>query len=99
MDFLERFIGSNATQIIYGLIAMCGGIARYLNAYASGRPFKVSILAASTFVSGFSGYMFATLGASMFLPQPLIFMMAGAGGFFGEQTMKFIMEYIQKKAV
>lgn len=87
------------TQIIYGLVAMCGGVARYLNAYAQGRPFKISVLAASTFVSGFSGYMFATLGASMSLPNPLIFMMAGAGGFFGEQTMKFVMEYVQNKAI
>jgi hypothetical protein len=96
MDFWDKL---PITQIIYGLVAMCGGLARYLNAYANGRPFKVSILAASTFVSGFSGYMFATLGLSAALPQPLVYIMAGAGGFFGEQTMKFIMEYVQKKAI
>ena len=95
-DFLDKL---PLTQIIYGFVAMCGGGARYLNSYANGNQFKLSILLASTFVSGFSGYMFASLGASLALPQPLIFMMAGAGGFFGEQTMKFVMEYVQQKSL
>jgi hypothetical protein len=86
-------------QVVWGVIAMCGGVARYLNSYTTGRPFKTSVLAASTFVSGFSGYMFATLGASLALPQSILFIMAGAGGFFGDQTMKYVMEYLQNKTM
>lgn len=84
-------------EIIYGLFAVAGGIARYLNGYANGQSFHFGIFLASAFVAGFSGYMFALVGMSLNMPQGLLFMMAGTGGFFGEQTMKLIFEYIQKK--
>ncbi len=86
-----------ALQWIYGLVAVFGGIARYLNGYVNGERFKFSILVASAFVAGFSGYMFAALGESLAMPQQMLFVMAGVGGFFGEQTMKFILEYTQKR--
>ncbi len=85
-------------EIIYGAIAVAGGIARYLNGYVKGEKFKLSILVASAMVAGFSGFMFALLGQSWNLPPPLINVMAGVGGFFGEQTLKFIMESIEKRS-
>lgn len=85
-------------EILYGTLAIMGGVSRYLSRYSDGTPFSKAKFAASTFVSGFSGYMFALVGISMSLPQPFIFMMAGTGGFMGEQTMKLVLEYIQGKA-
>lgn len=82
-------------QFVYGGVAILGGIARYMNSFTSGGAFSLKVLVASTFVSGFSGWMFATMGISLSFPQPIIFMMAGTGGFFGDQTMKLILEYIQ----
>lgn len=84
-------------ELLYGAIAVAGGVARYLNNFVAGQQFRFSIFAASSFVSGFSGYMFAVLGISLDLPQPVLFVMAGVGGFFGDQTMKFILEYFQTK--
>lgn len=84
-------------QIIYGIIAIAGGVARYLNSYVQGKPFKKSILIASAFTAGFSGYMFALLGLTMNLPQPMLFVIAGTGGFFGEQTMKLVLESVTTK--
>jgi LydA holin phage, holin superfamily III len=84
-------------EIIYGAIAIAGGIARYLNGYVNGERFKLRILVASAIVAGFSGFMFALLGQTMAMPAPMINVMAGVGGFFGEQTLKFIMEYAEKK--
>lgn len=86
------------TQLIYGGLAVIGGVARYLNNYAEGNQFSFGILCASAFTSGFSGYMFALLGVTMGLPSPMLFMMAGVGGFFGDQTMKLVFEYLSKKA-
>lgn len=85
------------TEAIYVLLASAGGVARYLNSYANGQPFKFSIFAASAIVAGFSGYMFALLGVSLQFPTPMLFMMSGIGGFFGEQSLKFIMEYVTRK--
>lgn len=82
-------------QFIYGAVAICGGVARYLRGYADGAPFSLSVFAASAFISGFSGYMFALLGLSMQLPEPMLFIMAGTGGFFGDQTMKLVYEWAQ----
>lgn len=85
-------------EILFAIIAIAGGIARYLNSFVNGEPFKFSIFLASAFVAGFSGMMFYYLGLTMDLPTPFLAMMAGTGGFFGEQTMKYIMEYITHKA-
>jgi len=84
-------------ELFYTIVAVVGGIARYLTGFTNGIPFNLGIFLASTFVSGFSGYMFAILGQSMSLPLPMLFVMAGTGGFMGEQTMKLIMEYVSKK--
>lgn len=84
-------------EILAVAIATAGGVARYLNGYANGEPFKFSVFVASAFVAGFSGLMFWYLGVSMNLPAPFLAIMAGVGGFFGEQTLKFIMEIAKNK--
>ncbi len=84
-------------EFFYGIVAIVGGCARYLHSFATGKPFKLTIFLASAFVSGFSGYMFATLGESMAMPSNMLFIMAGVGGFFGDQTMKLILEYTTGK--
>lgn len=97
MDFLKT-LSIDPIQFVYGALAICGGVARYLSGYTTdGLPFKFRTFVASTFVSGFSGYMFALLGLSMSLPPTFLFIMSGTGGFFGEQTMKLILEYVQVK--
>jgi len=83
--------------IVYGVIAVCGGIARYLSSYVNGQPFRLTIFIASAFVAGFSGWMFALLGQSLSMPTPLLYAMAGVGGFSGEQTMKLIVEYLTNR--
>lgn len=93
MEILKQF----QIELVYGIIAVLGGAARYLNSYAQGKPFKFGIFVASAFVAGFSGWMFALLGISVAMPQPMIFMMAGVGGFFGDQTLNLIMEVVKKK--
>jgi hypothetical protein len=84
-------------EIFVVTLACAGGIARYLNGYANGQPFKLSVFIASTFVAGFSGLMFWYLGVSMNLPNPFLAMMAGVGGFMGEQSLKYMMEIIKEK--
>ncbi len=84
-------------EIIYGTIAVMGGVARYLDGYINGGKFRFSVFLASAVVAGFSGFMFALLGESLNLPNAMKSVMAGVGGFFGEQTLKFIMEIIQRK--
>lgn len=95
MNFLKHF----PAETIYGLIAIFGGIARYLNNYLHGGLFNWKFFMASTVVSGFSGYMFALVGLSLSLPSPVLFAMAGTGGFFGDQTMKLVLEYVSKKSI
>jgi len=98
LEIKEWFIGNiNPITFVYGFIAMFGGVARYLRGYVDGAPFSFSIFAASSFISGFGGWMFATLGESLVLPNALLFVMAGIGGFFSDQTLKFIFEYTQRK--
>lgn len=81
-------------QVVYVSIAVIGGMARYFNSFADGKiPFKFSILMASAFAAGFSGMMFALVADSMALPNPIPHIFAGVGGFFGEQTMKLVMEW------
>lgn len=84
-------------QFVYGTIAVIGGIARYLNSYTNGAKFSLRIFLASAFVAGFSGWIFAQIGSSMGMPYAIVSVMAGTGGFFGEQTMKLVLEWVQEK--
>ncbi len=84
-------------EIIFVSIAFFGGIARYLNSYANGAPFKLSIFLASGVVAGFSGWMFALFGKTMEMPTEVLYIMAGTGGWSGEQTMKYIIEQLSEK--
>lgn len=83
--------------VTFGSVAIIGGIARYLNGYINGVPFRFAAFMASAFVSGFTGYMLALVGLAMNFPEPMLFIMAGTGGFLGDQAMKFIMEFISGK--
>lgn len=94
LDFLKHF----PIEVMYGIVAIVGGISRYLTAYVNGEHFKFSILIASAFIAGFSGYMFALMGDSMSMPYPLPHIMAGVGGFFGDQTMKLVLEYVARRS-
>lgn len=93
MEFLKQL----PVEILFVSIAFIGGTARYLNGFTNGVPFKFSVFIASGVVAGFSGYMFALFGSSMHLPEQMLFVFAGTGGFFGEQTLKYIMEVITRK--
>ena len=98
MEAFKELLKTVPIEIIFVSVAIAGGCARYLNGFTNGIPFKLSIFIASGLVAGFSGYMFALLGISMQFPSPMLFMMAGTGGFFGEQTLKYIMEYVTNKS-
>lgn len=86
-------------ELIYGAIATIGGVARYLNDFIAGRAFSFSIFLASAFVSAFGGFMFALLGETMGLPENMLYLMAGLGGFFSDQSVKLAMEFVTKKTI
>ena len=83
-------------QALYVIVAMVGGVARYLNSFVGGQKFSLTIFLASAVVAGFSGLMFALVGDSLSLPNPMPYIMAGVGGFFGDQTMKLVLEYASR---
>lgn len=85
-------------EIFYVGLAMSGGVAKYLTSFKDkhGR-FAWSALFMASFVSGFSGYMFALFGQSISLPDNLLFMLAGMGGFMGEYALRFLGELILVK--
>ena len=100
MDWLTHTIKLvDPLHFVYSAVAIIGGVARYLTGYKDGVPFKFTIFFASAFVAGFSGWMFASIGISMALPSTIVFMMAGTGGFMGEQTMKLVAEWVSKKVI
>jgi hypothetical protein len=92
MDFLKQL----PVEVLFVFIACFGGVARYLNGYTNGVPFKFGIFLASGVSAGFSGWVFASFGSTMNLPLEMLFVMAGTGGFFGEQTMKYVLESVIK---
>lgn len=83
-------------QFIYIIVASVGGMARYLNEYREKGKFSIAMFLASSFAAGFSGLMFALTGDALSLPNPMPHIMAGVGGFFGDQTMKLVLEFVSK---
>lgn len=98
MEHISETLAKIPVQALYTITAATGGVARYLNSFKDGKiRFSLSIFVASAVVAGFSGLMFALLGESLSLPSPIPYIMAGVGGFFGDQTMKFLFEYFTEK--
>ncbi len=83
-------------EMIYGTLAIAGGVVRYLSAYTRDGNFSIRVFFANALISGFSGYMFALLGESMNLPHTMLLIMAGTGGFMGTAAMDIVVEYLSK---
>lgn len=84
-------------EIIMTALAIFGGVARYLNGYINGQGFKLSLFISSIVVSGFGGLMFGLLGLALDAPMYMLLVMAGLGGHFSDQTLKFIYELVKNK--
>lgn len=77
-------------EIGYAAIAAIGGMAKYLDDYTKGKKFELGKAAASVFVSGFSGYMFAQFAASLGFEPRAAAMFAGVGGWAGSAAVHFL---------
>lgn len=88
----QQFFG----EIAWVLLAMVGGLARYLDGYIrQGQGFKVGLAITHAMVSGFSGYMVAQVALKVQPDWALI--AAGVGGYLGTQGLDFISRVVQKR--
>lgn len=85
MNFSFKF----GTDIVWVLIAMAGGVARYLDVYLKGGDTpRFGLLLANALVSGFSGFMMVQF-VLKFSPDWAI-IAAGAGGYMGTQGLDWL---------
>lgn len=83
------------TELFYIGLAIAGGVAKYLSSYKEKHgKFAWGALVVASVISGFSGYMFALFASSLQLPEQIVFMFAGMGGFLGEYGLRFLGEYV-----
>lgn len=83
-------------EIIWVVLAMIGGIARYLDTYIKvGTAPKPGILGANALVSGFSGYMVAQVALQVAPDWALV--SAGVGGYLGTQGMDWLSEILKAR--
>ena len=86
----------DTAQLMWVLLAMIGGIARYLDKYIrTGQVPKLGMLAAHTVVSGFSGYMVAQT-IIKFQPDWAL-VAAGVGGYLGTQGLDWLASIFAEK--
>lgn len=83
--------------IIYAILAMAGGIARYLQKYIQGEVFNWRILLANVFISAVSGVFLALLGKSMGVSVEMIGMMSGIGGWLGSTGIDFVADIVKAR--
>lgn len=89
-------IGAFTTDIAFIVIAMIGGIARYLDQYVrTGVAPRWGLLAAHTVVSCFSGYMVAQ--AVLKMAPEWAFFSAGMGGYLGTQGLDWLSTILTEK--
>jgi LydA holin phage, holin superfamily III len=83
-------------DLIWIIIAVLGGVARYLNKFLAGEE-TVSIgrVLATVFVTGFCGYMTAQVMMLMYPPWTVIG--AGIGGWAGTQIMDTMVQFLKFK--
>lgn len=83
-------------ELAWVLLAIMGGIARYLDSYLkSGDSPKFALIIAHAAISGFSGYMVAQI---MLKVQPdWALIAAGIGGYLGTQGLDLVAEQVKKR--
>lgn len=81
---------------IYAILAILGGVTRYLVGYLKGEQFKLRHLIAHLFISCFSGVMFAQLSSIMGLSGDFKAALAGLGGFMGTRAIELLIKKIDK---
>lgn len=78
------------------LLAMAGGIARYLDSYLrSGQAPKWGLALTHATVSGFSGYMVAMIAIRIQPDWALV--AAGVGGYLGTQGLDFASHVLKRR--
>lgn len=84
------------SEIAWVVLAMVGGVARYLDSYLKGSDVpKWGMMLAHALVSGFSGYMVAQV-ALKFQPDWAL-ICAGIGGYLGTQGLDLLTEVVRRK--
>lgn len=92
------FINKIPVEVMYVTIAAIGGIARYLQNYLNDGKFAVRRFMASIVVSSFSGYMFYQFALHLLnIPDNMVGVFAGIGGWMGVEAMKVIDSLIVEK--
>lgn len=85
--------------MMWVILAVFGGVARYLDAYIRGTAtISFGLLVAHSFVSGFSGYMVAQTVLLFTDPKSgWAFVAAGIGGYLGTQGLDWVAAILKTK--
>lgn len=84
------------SELAWVLLAMAGGVARYLDSYLKGSAIpKWGMMLGHALVSGFSGYMVAQV-ALKFQPDWAL-ICAGVGGYLGTQGLDLLAEVVRRR--
>lgn len=84
-------------DLSWALIALMGGVARYLDGFLKGQQTPTwSRIAAHAFVSGFSGYMVAQV--AVLIKPEWSFISAGVAGYLGTQALDMVADLMRQRA-
>ncbi len=79
------------------LVAVAGGLARYMNDLLNGKSFSVSALGANLIISGFCGFMFVQFAANWQMGDRFQAIAAGMGGFMGVEGVRLLQIIILRR--
>lgn len=88
--------GASIAELMWVLLAMIGGVARYLDSYLrTGAAVHYGKLVAHALVSGFSGYMTAQVVIQFSVDWAVV--AAGVGGYLGTQALDWAASILAEK--
>jgi len=79
------------------MIAVAGGIAKYMNDIVQGKPFVLSVFLGNVFIAGFTGFMFFQFAESVGMNDKMQSMFSGIGGFMGVEGLRFIQNILLRR--
>lgn len=99
ITLITKIMEYKGINLLLVALSVAGGIAKNAKTYLDTGEFTIAKLFANILLAGFAGVMFAYAGSALNLPNNVLYIFAGIGGFMGHESIDYLYEKFVKTRV